>query len=229
MKHLIFDCGGVLVYPHLGDWNLPLTLPEVLGERAGDIATPRYAEAHRKSARWLDESRLVLDTGAERRLRTEYIRSMNALMGWQLTPAEIARLGEDFTDNALRYGCFDDVAPWLARWKGRYSLGVLSDAMPSILRFMDHYGILAPFDAVVISTQVGATKPGPRMYTAILRALDADPANCLFVDDRADNLEGALAAGMKAVQMARAEFPPAACWDGPVVHSFEELNGWIER
>ena len=105
---------------------------------------------------------------------------------------------------------------------------MLSDAMPSILSFMDQWGILGLFDAAVISTQVGATKPDLKMYSAIAQKLDADPADCLFVDDRVDNLEGAVAAGMKAVQMARSDFLPQTIWDGPVVNSFEALDRLIE-
>ena len=66
------------------------------------------------------------------------------------------------------------------------------------------------------------------MYEAILQKLNAEPADCLFVDDRAANLEGAIAAGMKAVQMARPAFLPEVLWDGPVVDSFEALDRLIE-
>ena len=67
------------------------------------------------------------------------------------------------------------------------------------------------------------------MYAAILKALDAKPEDCLFVDDRACNVEGAVAASMRAVQMARPAVLPETLWDGPVVNSFEALNGWIEH
>ena len=228
MKYLIFDCGGVLVYPSRGEWNLPYGMAEILGDRAKDIGTDAYREAYRQSVHWLDETRLVPDVEAERELRLEHIRSMDARMGWGLTTEEPRRLADDFTDNILRYGMFEDVAPWLRRWKRRYSLGMLSDAMPSILGFLEQFGILNLFDAAVISTQVGAIKPDGRMYAAILKALDARPGDCLFVDDRASNLEGAVAVGMHAVQMARPEFPPDVLWDGPVARSFEALNGLIE-
>ena len=228
MKHLILDCGGVLVWPRLGEWNLPFGAFEILGTRAGDLFSSKYLLAHRQAVHWLDEAQLVPDIEAERSMRREYIRAMNALMDWHMTPTEIERLTADFTDNINRYGLFEDVAPWLRRWKSRYGLGVLSDAMPSILSFMDQWGILDLFDAAVISTQVGAIKPDPAMYAAILQRLNADPGDCLFVDDRASNLEGALAAGMQAVQMARSTFPPQTLWDGPVVHDFEELNRRIE-
>lgn len=228
MKYLILDCGGVIAYPRLGDWTLPFRAAELLGPRARDLYTGKYLAAHRHCARWLDESRLVANVEEERVLRREYIREMSEQMGWNLSQADILRLGDDFTDNCQRYGFFEDVEPWLGRWKQRYGLGLLSDAMPSMLAFMNQRGLLKLFDAAVISTQVGALKPDPRMYNAICDALKAEPGDCLFVDDRICNLEGAVNAGMKAAQMARAAFLPDALWDGPVVHDFKELNGLIE-
>ena len=212
MKHLIFDCGGVLVYPRMGDWSLPVGIAPILGPRARDIHTARYLTAHREAVGWLDESRLVPDTEEERRLRREYIRAIDLRMDWHMTEDEINRLTDDFTDNWQRYGLFDDVKTWLPRWK-------------ALLRA---FGISELFDGIVISTQVGAIKPDPKMYAAIVAALNTTPEECLFVDDRACNLEGAARAGMKAVQMARSEFLPDVLWDGPVVRSFEKLNALIE-
>ena len=228
MKHLIFDCGGVMVWPRLGEWNIPFGALEILGPRARDIYTSKYLAAHRTAVHFLDEDQLVPNVEAERHLRRKYVLSMNDLMDWQLTTLDISRLADDFTDNINRYGLFEDVAPWLMRWKSRYSLGMLSDAMPSLIKFMDQWGLLSLFDATVISTQIGAIKPDPKMYEAILQKLNAEPADCLFVDDRAANLEGAIAAGMKAVQMARPAFLPEVLWDGPVVDSFEALDRLIE-
>ena len=228
MKNLIFDCGGVMVWPRLGEWNIPFGALEILGPRARDIYTSKYLTAHRAAVHLLDEDQLVPNVEAERHLRRKYVLSMNDLMDWQLTTLDISRLADDFTDNINRYGLFEDVAPWLMRWKSRYSLGMLSDAMPSLVKFMDQWGLLSLFDATVISTQIGAIKPDPKMYEAILQKLNAEPADCLFVDDRAANLEGAIASGMKAVQMARPAFLPEVLWDGPVVDSFEALDRLIE-
>ena len=228
MKHLIFDCGGVMVWPRLGEWNIPFGALEILGPRARYIYTSKYLTAHRTAVHFLDEDQLVPNVEAERQLRRKYVLSMNDLMDWQLTTLDISRLADDFTDNINRYGLFEDVAPWLMRWKSLYSLGMLSDAMPSLIKFMDQWGLLSLFDATVISTQIGAIKPDPKMYEAILQKLNAEPADCLFVDDRAANLEGAIASGMKAVQMARPAFLPEVLWDGPVVDSFEALDRLIE-
>ena len=227
MKHLIFDCGGVLVYPRLGDWQLPFGIADILGARARDIHSSRYLLAQREAAHWLDESRLIGDVAEERRLRREYLREMDVRMDWHMTFEEIERLTDDFTDNIRRYGLFEDVDPWLKRWRQRYSLGMLSDAMPSIKVFLKQYGILDDFDAAVISTEVGAIKPDSKMYAAILEALGAEPGDCLFADDKPENLEGAVAAGMRAVQMARAETLPRVLWDGPVARDFAELDAFV--
>lgn len=228
MKHLIFDCGGVLVYPSVGDWNIPFGLAAALGARAGDLRGEQYRRAHRQCARWLDEAQRVPDMADERRLRLMYLWELDAGMGWALGDDALERLADDFTYNIERYGFYDDVLPWLARWKQRYSLGILSDAMPSILAFLRDFGLLELFDAAVISTQVGAIKPDPSMYAAILKALGAEPADCLFVDDRPCNLEGALAAGLRAAQMVRPGTVPEALWDGPIVRDFEALDALIE-
>lgn len=228
MKHLIFDCGGVLVYPSVGDWNVPFGMAAALGARACDLGGERYRQAHRRCARWLDEAQRVPDLPEERRLRLMYLRELDADMGWSLAPDALERLADDFTYNIERYGYYDDAVPWLKRWKQRFSLGILSDAMPSILVFLRDFGLLELFDAAVISTQVGAIKPDPRMYAAILKALDAEPADCLFVDDRPGNLVGAVAAGLRAAQMVRPGTVPEALWDGPIVRDFEALDALIE-
>ena len=228
IKHIVLDVGGVIVYPRLGEWNIPFGAAAILGERAKDIASAKYLIAHRRAVRWLDESQRIDTVEEERALRRSYIREMDAQMGWNLTEEEIDRLGDDFTDNINRYGFFNDVLPWLNRWRGVYAVSVLSDCLPSLRAFMDQWGVTPYLKAQIYSFAVGATKPDPRMYAALLDALQAPPEECLFVDDRMDNLLGAQDAGIQAVQMARPEFLPAQLWDGPVVRTFEALNAHID-
>lgn len=228
MKYLIFDLGGVIVYPRLGQWNIPYRASEILGSRAETMHSNLYKSAYEKAVVYLDESQLVSDTREEYILREKFISSLNQDMGWELSKTEITALAEDFTFNIERYGFFEDVKPWLDRWSSKYSLGILSDALPSILLFIDQYGISNYFDSKVISCNVGATKPDSKIYEAVLRSLNASPEECVFVDDRLCNIEGAHRMGIHAVQMARTEFMPDKIWSGPVVHNFDELNTILE-
>ena len=225
IKNLIFDAGGVLVFPRRGSWIVPMGAEALLGGRAADFKRP---EAARAADLWLDESQTVSDTRQELALRRSYIDALNAAFGWGLDADGAAALSEDFTFNPERYGFFEDAAPQLERWKGRYGLALLSDAMPSLLDVLAEKGVLPLMDAAVISTHVGAIKPDRRMYDAVLAGLDARPEECLFVDDKAQNVSAARALGLRAVQMARPELPPQALWDGPVVHSLDEMNERLE-
>lgn len=230
MKYLIFDIGGVLVYPRLGEWHIPYRAAQILGpERASVIGTERFERARKGCMSWLDEGRVVTDLDTERLLRRGFVLDLDRRLDWHMTDGEIARMTDDFTDDIERYGFFDDVREWLARWSRTYTLGVLSDAMPSILGFLEQYGIRDAFAAAVISTHVGVTKPDARMFRAALEQLGAEPADCLFVDDRVVNVEGAVRAGMKAVQMSRPEFPARELWNGPVTHSFAGLDGLLRE
>ena len=55
------------------------------------------------------------------------------------------------------------------------------------------------FETVVDSAFVGCRKPEPRIYELTLERIGMPAEACLFVDDLHPNIEGAEAAGMKAV------------------------------
>lgn len=57
---------------------------------------------------------------------------------------------------------------------------------------MDH------FRHLVFSGDLRLAKPDTQIWAALLGALGAGPASCLFVDDRRPNVDGARRAGMHA-------------------------------
>lgn len=60
----------------------------------------------------------------------------------------------------------------------------------------DHFSL---FDAVVISGEVGLRKPDPEIYALAARDIGVPADQCVFVDDIATNVRGAVAAGMVGV------------------------------
>jgi epoxide hydrolase-like predicted phosphatase len=55
------------------------------------------------------------------------------------------------------------------------------------------------FDATVISGDVGLHKPQPEIYELGAERIGVPPAECVFVDDLRENVDGAEAVGMTAV------------------------------
>ncbi|MEI7444424.1 MAG: HAD-IA family hydrolase [Burkholderiales bacterium] len=74
--------------------------------------------------------------------------------------------------------------------------------------------VLDDFDTIVDGTWTRILKPDPRAYRMACVALDAEPADVVFVDDQRRNVDGALACGLQAVHLdvnrPRAAFEEAA-------------------
>jgi glucose-1-phosphatase len=62
------------------------------------------------------------------------------------------------------------------------------------------YPLLRHFHDYVLSYQVGATKPSPRIYREAIARAGCAPGECFFVDDMAVCVEGARGEGMDAVR-----------------------------
>ena len=77
----------------------------------------------------------------------------------------------------------------------------LSNSGPEVMaRVRARWQLEARFDAVIISCEVGLSKPDPRIFRLCLDRLGLRAGETLFVDDRADNIEGALWVGLRTLQ-----------------------------
>jgi glucose-1-phosphatase len=74
---------------------------------------------------------------------------------------------------------------------------------------------LDQFDALVLSFEVGCLKPDARFYEACTRAAGVPAASCVFIDDLAENVEGARRAGLQSVQY---------CDDASLIARLRELG-----
>ncbi len=60
-------------------------------------------------------------------------------------------------------------------------------------------GFFSKFDHVFCSYKMGVAKPDRASYAHVCSALNASPSECIFFDDKPENIEGALAVGMKGI------------------------------
>jgi putative hydrolase of the HAD superfamily len=58
------------------------------------------------------------------------------------------------------------------------------------------------FDVVLVSSEVGVTKPDPTIYNMCLSRLDVKPERALFVDDRPENIDAAVRLGIQTFHFA---------------------------
>lgn len=140
-------------------------------DRAGDA--PRY---------WSDvlrEARSPLDAGARE--------------------AAVPRLTALDTESWTQYR--EEVWDLAARFKGGGGrTAMLSNCGPEVIeRVKAQRPVERYFDALVVSWELGVVKPSPAIYRAALERLGVQPGDALFVDDRAVNVAGAEAVGMRGL------------------------------
>jgi len=99
------------------------------------------------------------------------------------------------------------VPDWLLKaLRKNYRLVLLSNTNPIHYSMLyERYPVLKNFDAYILSHEVGAMKPLPKIYAAAIAAAGCRPEECFFTDDVAEYVAGARAAGIDAVQFVSAE------------------------
>jgi putative hydrolase of the HAD superfamily len=124
--------------------------------------------------------------------------------------------------DALEFRPYPDVLPALGELRERgVTLVVASNWDCSLPDWLGPAGITELVDGVVTSAEVGAPKPDPRVFERALAIAGAAPSEALHVGDKVDNdVQGAAAAGVRAVLVQRQGEPPA---DVEAVRSLREL------
>ena len=92
---------------------------------------------------------------------------------------------------------------------GRWRLGVASSSnRPIIDLVLDRSGLAECFAAIVSSEEVEHGKPAPDVYLAVAERLGADAAECAAIEDSANGIRSAVAAGMRTIAVPNREFRP---------------------
>jgi len=92
------------------------------------------------------------------------------------------------------------IADEIAR-TGRYLMFTLNNEAVELNIFrIKKFGLRKSFSAFFSSCFLGVRKPGPEIYRRAIDVTQREPAECLFIDDRAGNLESARQLGMHTIQ-----------------------------
>ena len=181
-RAVIFDFGGVICFP-------PTEQQLSAAAALCGLSTAEFLRAF-----WLK--------------RGEYDRGQDAVPYWQdiavaagrsydsETIAELVRREIEFWTR------FDErVLQWAAQLRASgLRTGILSnlprplgEALRATPGFLDH------FDHVTFSYELGVIKPEREIYRHAIEGVGAAPEQTLFLDDRAENVEGGRATGLQAL------------------------------
>ena len=124
--------------------------------------------------------------------------------------------------------------PLLRSLQPRYRLAVVSnfDYTPTAMGVLEREGIAGLFETIVVSDEVGWRKPKALIFEEACRRLSIEPAQALFVGDRADiDVVGAQAVGMPVAWINRGgePLPPGIAPPDFEIRDLAELEGILAR
>lgn len=102
--------------------------------------------------------------------------------------------------NAIFVAPIHETVRLIDRVRGRLPCYALSNTNPAHLAEMQRaFGeLLARFERVFVSHEIGYRKPHPQAFGHVVQAIDAMPGEMLFFDDLPENVEAARACGLQA-------------------------------
>src|SRR4051812_6988976 len=106
------------------------------------------------------------------------------------------------------FDIYEDARPVIAELRAAgLRIGLVSNSARDVREFACHHDL--DVDAGISSFHHGRTKPHASIFRAVLDLLDVEPAEAGMVGDQiADDIEGALALGMRAILLDRGGLHP---------------------
>lgn len=142
---------------------------------------------------------------------TEWSRYMHDELGLAEPPEELNRLVVERMQERYRDGLplIDGAVDAVRRLGERWPLGLASSSnRPLIDLALREMGLDELFRATVSSEEVERGKPAPDVYVEAARRLGIAPERVVAIEDSANGIRSARAAGMGVVAIPNPHFPP---------------------
>ncbi|MFA7257452.1 MAG: HAD family phosphatase [Kiritimatiellales bacterium] len=180
-KYFIFDIGNVLV-----DFDFQVLLEQIAADSGTPVEPPteRDLEMHHAV-----EEGIISDQA--------FVDYLNEAKGLSWTVDTLIGVWQKmFTVNETGYRLFREA---IARGLPVYTLSNIAEHHIDAIE-RNWPGFFDGATGLFLSYEIGARKPDPKIYRHLLDELGIEGSQCLFIDDRADNVEAARAAGIHAHQ-----------------------------
>jgi len=185
IKNLIYDFGKVLV-----DYDF---------DHVVDDFFPNDAQGKADEQEFLS---IIGDPAFVRRCDLELIPFDELVREQQEKYPKYSRQFKLFQERYLEFmtGEIEGMRDYMQELKDRgYRLFGLSNWGTTVLGVIDKYEIFKLLEGSVISYQLKIVKPNPDIYQALLERYGLKAEECVFADDKLENIEGAERVGMHGI------------------------------
>jgi HAD superfamily hydrolase (TIGR01509 family) len=168
----------------------------------------REALVRERGGRWHDRAQADMMGMSS----TEWSRYLRDELGLEEPPDELNRVVVERMQQRYRDGLpvIRGAVEAVRRLADRWPLGLASSSnRPLIDLALEEMGVGGLFQATVSSEEVERGKPAPDVYLEAVRRVGVTPERAAAVEDSANGIRSAKAAGMRVVAIPNRHFPPA--------------------
>ena len=180
IKAVFFDLGGVIVRT--------------------EFQVPRQQLADRLGMDYDDLNKIVFDSESSGRASIGEITSeehwMSIVQRLKRPISELSLIRDEFFAGDI---VDRTLVEYIRSLRGKYKTGLISNAWGDLRDFIVREKFDDAFDRLIISAEVGAMKPDPKIFQVALDEFGVSPKEAVFVDDFLVNIEGCEKAGMKGI------------------------------
>ena len=186
IRAVFFDLGGVLLRT--------------------EFQAPRQQLAERLGIEYDDLVKIVFDSDSGIKATMGEISSdehWDSVMKRLKRPAsELGSIRDEFFAGDILDRTLLD---YLRSLRGKYKTGLISNAWGYLRDFIVREKFDDAFDKMIISSEVGAAKPEPKIFQIALEQFGVKPNEAVFVDDFLINIEGCEKVGIKGIHFKDSE------------------------
>jgi len=186
IRAVFFDLGGVLLRT--------------------EFQAPRQQLAERLGIEYDDLVKIVFDSDSGIKATMGEISSdehWDSVMKRLKRPAsELGSIRDEFFAGDILDRTLLD---YLRSLRGKYKTGLISNAWGDLRDFIVREKFDDAFDKMIISSEVGAAKPEPKIFQIALEQFGVKPNEAVFVDDFLINIEGCEKVGIKGIHFKDSE------------------------
>jgi epoxide hydrolase-like predicted phosphatase len=186
IKAVFFDLGGVIVRT--------------------EFQAPRQQLAEKLGMEYDDLSRIVFEGESGVRAALGEITSADhwasVIQRLKRPASELSRIRDEFFAGDI---VDRTLVEYIRSLRGKYKTGLISNAWSDLRDFVVREKFDDVFDKMIISAEVGALKPEPKIFQIALEQIGVSPNEAVFVDDFKANIVGCEKVGIKGIHFKDAE------------------------
>jgi epoxide hydrolase-like predicted phosphatase len=180
VKAVFFDLGGVLVRT--------------------EFQAPRQQLADKLGMDYDDLNKIVFDSDSGIKATMGEISSDehwdSVLKRLKRSASELVAIRNEFFAGDIVDRTLLD---YIRSLRGKFKTGLISNAWSDLRDFIVREKFDDAFDKIIISSEVGAAKPEPKIFKIALEQFGVRPNEAVFIDDFYVNIEGCEKVGIKGI------------------------------